>query len=104
MPVISAEILQEYRRVGEILSHERATSSLEPFLALLAMNSEIVIARPLPEQVSQDASDDAFLACALAAKVNVIVSGDRHLLTVSPWRGIEVMTPRKFLDDKLGGS
>lgn len=90
--------------MGEILSRERSTSSLEPFLALLAMNSEIVIARPLAEQVSQDASDDAFLACALAANVNVIVSGDRHLLTVSPWGGIHVLTPRKFLDERLGGS
>jgi predicted nucleic acid-binding protein len=32
---------------------------------------------------------------------SVIVSGDRHLLAVSGWRGIEVVRPRTFLETYL---
>jgi len=39
-----------------------------------------------------------FLACAVAGKVKVIVSGDKHLLKVSGYRGIDVLRARKFLD------
>ena len=39
-----------------------------------------VRAASLPNQVSRDVDDDAVLACALAARADLIVSGDVHLL------------------------
>ncbi len=39
-----------------------------------------------------------FLAAARAANVRVIVSGDKHLLSVSGWQRIEVLKLRQFLD------
>jgi predicted nucleic acid-binding protein len=35
--------------------------------------------------------DDTFLACALASGAGTIVSGDKHLLGISGYRGIEVL-------------
>jgi predicted nucleic acid-binding protein len=71
----------------------------EAFAALLVVNSEIVDAPAhLPEQVCTDADDDKFLACALAARISVIVSGDKRLRAESGWNGIEILTPRQFLD------
>jgi len=55
----------------------------------------------LPEPVCDDPDDDKFLACAIAGKCNVIVSGDKHVLKVSGYRGIEVVRPRKFVDEYL---
>jgi predicted nucleic acid-binding protein len=42
-------------------------------------------------------SDDIFLACALAARTRIVVSGDRHLLRVSGFRGVQVLRPRAFV-------
>ncbi len=58
----------------------------------------MVNAPPLREPVSADPADDMFLAAAFAASATTIISGDRHLLEVSGWRGITVLTPRKFID------
>ena len=65
------------------------------------MNAIIVDAPPLAESVSEDADDDMFLAAAFASQTRLIVSGDRHLLRISGWRGIDVLTPRQFVDQYL---
>lgn len=101
--VLSPEILDEYRRVGSDLAirYAERAAVLIPVLTLLAVNATIVNAMPLKEQVSKDAADDMFLAAAVAADVTTIVSGDQHLLDVSEWRGIAVVTPRQFVDRYL---
>ncbi|MDP9121824.1 MAG: putative toxin-antitoxin system toxin component, PIN family [Acidobacteriota bacterium] len=100
-PVLSAEIFEEYRRVGEILVSRYPGVDLEPVLALLIVHGEFVQAPALPEPVAADPDDDKFLACAVAAGVEVIVSGDKHLLEQSEWHGIKVLRPRQFVDDYL---
>jgi predicted nucleic acid-binding protein len=42
-----------------------------------------------------------FLAVATAAHIPIIVSGDKHLLDVSGWRGVIVLTPRQFRERYL---
>ncbi len=61
----------------------------------------IVDAPALAEQVSADPDDDKFLSCALAARTPLIVSGDKHLLRVSGWSGITIVTPRQCTDRYL---
>ncbi len=101
--VLSPEILEEYQRVGTELArrHAERAEVLEPVLALIAANATMVNATPLAEQVSEDPADDMFLAAARTARAQLIVSGDRHLLRVSGWSGITVLTPRQFLDRHL---
>jgi uncharacterized protein len=95
--VLSAPILAEYREVAAELTSRYGGSEFEPLAALLLMKSEVIDAPEFfPIPVSSDPDDDKFLACALAAAAPVIVSGDRHLLILSGWSGIEIMTPRTF--------
>jgi predicted nucleic acid-binding protein len=54
--------------------------------------------------VSADPDDDKFLACAIAARTPLIVSGDKHLLRVSGWRGMTVVTPRQCVDRYLAAN
>ena len=98
--VLSPAILAEYRRVGHELGlgHPELDDVFEPVLALVAVHGMIIDAPPLAGPVSDDPGDDMFLAAALAAHTRLIVSGDKHLLRVSGWRGIMVLTPRQFLD------
>ena len=51
-----------------------------------------VTARQFTRQISRDADDDAMLACALAARAELIVSGDRDLLTLKTFREMPIVT------------
>ena len=99
--VVSPDILEEYRRVGEHLETQFTDVSLAPFLALLLMNAEIIEPPDLPEQVSRDSDDDKFIACALAGGCHVIISGDKDLLEVTGYQGLKVVAPREFLESVL---
>ena len=99
--VVSPDILEEYRRVGEELAARFTGVSLAPLLALLVMTAEIIEPPGLPEQVSGDLDDDKFVACALAGDCQCIISGDKDLLEVSGYQGIKVVAPREFLESVL---
>jgi len=99
--VVSQEIIEEYHRVGQELAIKFPGIDIEPFLALISVEGEIIAAPPLPSQVCDDPDDDMFLACALAARCTMIVSGDKHLRKADGYRGIKIISPRNFLDDYL---
>ena len=99
--VVSPEIIDEYRRVGEILADKYPMVVLQPVLAYVIQKAETCFAPPLPESVCEDSDDDKFLACALASGSKIIVSGDNHLLRVSGYRGIEVLKPREFVNSYI---
>ncbi len=94
--VVSAEILDEYRRVGERLESGYSGTSFSPVLLLVALHSEVVVAPALPGPVCDDRTDDKFFACAIAAGCSAIVSGDKHLHQVGEYRGVTVYRPRVF--------
>jgi putative PIN family toxin of toxin-antitoxin system len=48
--------------------------------------------------IPNDPSDGIFLAAALNAKADFIVSGDKHLLHLESFQGIPIVMPRQFLD------
>jgi uncharacterized protein len=100
--VVSQEILDEYHRVGEILAEERPNIDLNPILTFVIEHAKVYKPVKLKEPVCEDPDDDKFFACALASGSRVIVSGDKHLLKVSGYKGIEVLKPREFVDRFLG--
>jgi len=59
---------------------------------------EFVEPEPLGERVCRDKDDDVVLATALAGKADVIVTGDEDLLVLKKFRGIEILSPRQFLE------
>ncbi|MBI4619047.1 MAG: putative toxin-antitoxin system toxin component, PIN family [Desulfobacterales bacterium] len=97
--VVSLEILEEYQRVGKVLSEKFPGVDLDPIIDLLIVKAELVMASSLPEQICEDSDDDRFLACAIAGKTKLIISGDKHLLRASGYHNIEVVSPRKFVDE-----
>lgn len=54
--------------------------------------------------VAEDPADDEVLACALAARAHYIVSGDTDLLRLRSYRGISILSPRLFVQQKLSRS
>lgn len=99
--VISETIFAEYQRVASELSRQFPDAELNSFLVLLLAESLMVQEVELKEQICTDPDDDKFLACALAGRSKVIVSGDKELLKVSGFRGIRVLRPREFVEQYL---
>jgi putative PIN family toxin of toxin-antitoxin system len=66
--------------------------SVEQMLANYRRIATLVTAKQLEQQVSRDADDDAVLACALAARADLIVSGDDDLLVLKSFDGISIVT------------
>ena len=48
--------------------------------------------------VPRDPRDEMFLACAIDANADCIVSGDRHLLDLETYRGILILTVNEFAE------
>ena len=46
----------------------------------------------------EDEPDNRILECALAARADTVVTGDRHLLKLKRFRDILIASPRQFLD------
>ena len=99
--VLTPDILEEYNRVSLELSINFPEVDLFPFMDLLTVEAEVYTSVKLPQPVSVDPSDDKFLACALIANAVCIVSGDHHLLNVSGYKGLHVLTPRDFVNRYL---
>ena len=69
----------------------------EQMLAGYKRLATTVTARQLDARVSRDADDDAVLACALAARADLVVSGDDDLLVLGSFKGIAIVTPAQAL-------
>jgi uncharacterized protein len=48
--------------------------------------------------VCRDPADDAVLAAAVEGRVGAIVTGDDDLLALGEYQGIDIVTPRRFLE------
>ena len=99
--VVSPEILTEYLRVGEILTNQFPKIEIQQIIDLLITNAELIVPDSLPDSVCIDPDDDKFLACAISGKAKLIISGDKHLLKVTQYRGIKIISPRKFIDEYI---
>ncbi|MBF0542766.1 MAG: putative toxin-antitoxin system toxin component, PIN family [Nitrospirae bacterium] len=44
-----------------------------------------------------DPTDNIFLECAVCGKADYIISGDRHLLDIREYEGIQILKSRDFL-------
>jgi len=50
-----------------------------------------------PIRASRDPKDDKFLEAAVNGRADVIVTGDKDLLDLNPFRGIAILTPAAYL-------
>ena len=99
--VLTPEILEEYRRVAEVLHEKYNGVDITRLLELVVVEAEMCQVEPLGEAVSADPDDDKFIACALSNGSKLIVSGDKHLLDVNGYRGLEILKPRPFVEKYL---
>ena len=92
----STEIENETRRVlRDKFGWDKGR--LDRYLPLLWDLGERVTPRNRVTAIKEDPDDNRILECALAAGADTIVSGDGHLLRLTTFEGIAILTPREFL-------
>jgi putative PIN family toxin of toxin-antitoxin system len=66
--------------------------------ARLESVAKVVEPRETLSVISEDPDDNRVLECAVEGEADVIVSGDRHLLKLSNYQSISIVTARQFLE------
>ena len=99
--ILSPDILFEYQRVAEELSSKFPLVDIEGIIELLMIHGELFETNDISVEICEDPDDNKFIECAIAAGTKIIVSGDKHLLKISGFKGITVLNPREFLDNYL---
>lgn len=96
-PVFSHDTFDEFRRVLAYPKFSLTPREIDalfqdevlPFCEVIDIEDEII-------GVCRDRADDKFLSCAVAAKADYIVSGDKDLLVLGNFRNIPIITAAAF--------
>ncbi|HYA38698.1 MAG TPA: putative toxin-antitoxin system toxin component, PIN family [Candidatus Methylomirabilis sp.] len=99
---ICEQVLRELQRVLHQKFH-LPRPVIQQYLGLLRAEGDVVAApRTMPRLRIKDPDDVPILACAIAAKVDVFVTGAKALLNTDELGGMPILTPRE-LWQKLTG-
>jgi putative PIN family toxin of toxin-antitoxin system len=99
----SVETLGELERVLNREKFDRYLdrASRSEFVALIRRHVHLFAVQStgleVLEPACRDPQDNQFLALALVAEADLLVSSDEDLLVMNPWHGIPIMTPGDFL-------
>jgi len=96
-PALLAELAEVIARPQFQTILARSNTSRERSLAELRELTEVIAPPPLAQPVCRDPDDDAVLALAIAAHVDLIVSGDGDLLSLKRHQGIPIVDPAEAL-------
>jgi putative PIN family toxin of toxin-antitoxin system len=102
LAVVSPAILDEYRRSLAYPKVRRCLRlpavDVRTWVDALALIADIVPGERAVAVVAADPDDDKYLSAALEGRAQCVVTEDRHLLDVGAHEGVQVVTPRAFLD------
>jgi len=101
--IVSQEILVElasvlgYKKILE--KYHLDKKKIEKYLRLFKAFASIYKTREKVDILKEDPCDNKFLEVALASRADFIVSGDKHLLDLGKYQGVEILTAREFLKE-----
>jgi len=100
--ITSEAILSELHRVFRKPSIQKHfKSSEEEIRDYLDLIKERAVMTPnlyRTDRIKKDPTDNKFLAAAVEAKADYIVSGDKHLKDVKRFHGIQIIDARTFVE------
>lgn len=71
--------------------------SIEELVLGYADLATVIEPSSIAPTITADPDDDQVLACGLAAKTDLIVSGDKHLLSLKQYQGMPIVTAAEAL-------
>jgi hypothetical protein len=91
-PLLAAELREILARPHLAAKLLEKGTTADAVTALYMEFARSVSPLSVPRVVPDDPDDDHVIACAVAARVDVIVSGDKHLLNLREYQGIRMVT------------
>jgi len=99
--VASKEMMAELYRVlhyPRILKQFKASKDdIDEFVGMIMEHALLVKGRYSLHEIKEDPSDDMFLACAMEANADFIVSRDPHLRNLKQFHGIKIIDVKEFV-------
>lgn len=92
-PALLTELAEVIGRAKFDAVLARSNTSRERLLAEVRRLAEVIEPPALSQPVCRDPDDDQVLALAIAARADLVVSGDDDLLSVGSFEGIPVVAP-----------
>jgi uncharacterized protein len=92
-PALLAELSGILNRPKFAAKLAQKNSSPSEVVALYTQLAETIEASPIEQTTLRDPDDAAVLACALAARADLIVSGDADLQTLGRYQDIPILSP-----------
>jgi putative PIN family toxin of toxin-antitoxin system len=99
---LSPEILRETEDVLHRPKFGLHPEQAIEIIALLKDTFEIVIPYLKVQVIQSDPDDNHVIETALTARAEFIISGDKHLLELKEWEGIQIVSPAKFMETVIG--
>ena len=103
--LVTDQLIAELRTVLSRDKFERnfaATGvSLDQLISDYSALVKFVEAAEIPPTILEDPPDDQVLACAVGGDARFIISGNRHLLRLKQFQGIEIKTVADFLTEQF---
>ncbi len=90
--VLLAELTRILRRAKFGRAITASGMTLDELVLGYSELAALVMPADIPPTILRDPDDDHVLACALAAEVEWIVSGDRDLLDIGAFRGMPIVS------------
>jgi len=95
--LLSDDMEKEFIRVLGYEKFGLSPQEMMPFLRDLRIHARHVETKSKISVVIADPTDDIFLECAVDGNANFVISGDRHLLDIRVYKGIEIVRGGEFL-------
>jgi putative PIN family toxin of toxin-antitoxin system len=100
--VTSIEILRE---VSRVLHYPRIQEQFKPRKETLRRFFRLVFRKAIitrdtyqTDRITQDPTDNKFLACALEGRAHYILSRDQHIKNLKQFQGIPIIDVKTFLE------
>ena len=95
---ISAATIAELERVLHRSKFGFGSQMVQTIISEITAIAEWVEPHRHRQLVVDDPDDNMFLDCAIEGKVDYLVSGDHHLLSIGKCEGMQVINPDGFIE------
>lgn len=96
--ITSSEILEEVEAVLYEDFPKVPYNKIEEIIKDILSYSSVIAAGVITVTDLRDIKDTKIIACAISAKADYIVTGDKDLLILKEYKGIKIISPKSFLD------
>ena len=93
----SPDIIKELERVLTYSKFQLTEGEIVKIVNLVLNFSKVIRPEGKIDIIDEDPGDNKYLECAVAAKANYIVSGDKHLLSLDTFGKIKMVKPSEVL-------